>query len=309
MNSTELKTLQSNKSQKLRNRIKKLAKEGKKLNISTPMLLPPPPPDLRTREEKIRDKAIEKKKAEEEAEKLIQEGRDSIFNLSFDKQDWEHAWNLEEYEKDRIERYENEFPRDESYEGVAQWCICYKCRPDWHSQPGGVIYIAKEESRQQFESYKMFKEDSEREKKRLKLKEQKLNQMKIEKRRLKEQEKQKKKEEDEKKRKLELDKKLKEQLPLQGHSGSAAEMEYRKFMIEQKDLEKIKIYETKGWKKNISKRTGRIYWSNSKTNENKWDHEMNIKYDEWMEFYSYTNEKSYWYNHKTKERTWVDPNS
>ena len=36
---------------------------------------------------------------------------------------------------------------------------------------------------------------------------------------------------------------------------------------------------------------------------------MNIKYDEWMEFYSYTNEKSYWYNHKTKERTWVDPNS
>ena len=34
--------------------------------------------------------------------------------------------------------------RDESYEGVAQWCICYKCRPDWHSQPGGVIYISKE---------------------------------------------------------------------------------------------------------------------------------------------------------------------
>ena len=181
MNSTESKTSRNNKSQRLRNRIKQLKKEGKKLNISTPMLLPPPPPDLRTREEKIRDKAIEKKKAEEDAEKLIQEGRDLIFNLSCDKQDWEHAWNLEEYEKGRIERYENEYPRDESYEGVAQWCICYKCRPDWHSQPGGVIYIAKEESRQQFESYKMFKEDSEREKKRLKLKEQKLNQMKIEK--------------------------------------------------------------------------------------------------------------------------------
>ena len=185
MNSTELKTIQSNKSQRLKNRIKQLKKEGKKLNISTPMLLPPPPPDLRTREEKLRDREIEKKKADDDAEKLIQEGIDSIFNLSFEKQNWEHAWNLEEYEKDRIERYENEFPRDESYEGVAQWCICYKCRPKWHSQPGGVIYIAKEESRQQFESYKMFKEDSEREKKRLKLKEQKLNQMKIEKRRLK----------------------------------------------------------------------------------------------------------------------------
>jgi hypothetical protein len=192
-----------NKNVRLRNRIRKLAKEGKKLHISTPMLLPPPPPDLRTREEKIRDKAIEKKKAEEEAEKLIKEGRDSIFNLSFDKQDWEHMWNLEEYEKGRIERYENEFPRDESYEGVAQWCICYKCRPKWHSQPGGVIYIAKEESRQQAESYKMFKEDSEREKKRLKLKEENIIKRKMEKRRIKEEEKQKKKEEEDLKRKNE----------------------------------------------------------------------------------------------------------
>ena len=44
---------------------------------------------------------------------IIQEGIDGMFNMSFENQQWEHMWNLEEYEKNRIQRYENEFPCDD----------------------------------------------------------------------------------------------------------------------------------------------------------------------------------------------------
>ena len=45
------------------------------------------------------DKLLAKKKEEEDAIKLIEESKERIFNLSFDQQDWEHDWNLEEYQK------------------------------------------------------------------------------------------------------------------------------------------------------------------------------------------------------------------
>ena len=121
----------SDRRARLISRLKNRAKDGKTIfnNITIPQ-----PVDNRTPQQKRIDREIAKKKEEEDAIKLIEENKEKIFNLSFEKQDWEHEWNLEEYQKDRIWRYEDEYPRDESYEGVAQWCICYKCRPEWHSQ-------------------------------------------------------------------------------------------------------------------------------------------------------------------------------
>lgn len=249
--------------------------------------------DERTLEQKRIDIKLEKKKKEEEALKLIEESKERIFNLSFDQQDWEHEWNLEEYQKDRIERYENEYPCDESYEGVAQWCICYKCRPEWHSQPGGVIFKDREKNREQMETYKMGKEDSEREIKRLKLKKEDEYKRKMERRRIKQEKIAKEKKEKEEKEKEEKKQKMIEQ-----------EKEYRIIMIKEKDKERDNIYESKGWKKKISKKFGKIYWTNSE-NQSIWEKDMLIEYDEWIEFYSYKYSKAYWYNHRTKEKSWL----
>jgi len=284
------------KKKKLLSRLIKSRKNGELKNfiIKSPNLIPPVP-DLRTSSDKKRDFEIQKKKEEDDAKVLIQEGRDRMFNMSFENQQWEHMWNLEEYEKNRIERYENEFPYDESYEGVAQWCICYKCRPEWHSECGGSIYKAKEENKEFWENRKMNKEDSERERKRLKLKEQDLNNRKLAKRTAKEQKKKIEKEENEKMEK----EKLKKNFELQ-------EMEYRKFLIKEKDQEREQLIKDQGWKKHISKKTNKVYWV--KMQESKWDKEINVQYDEWLEFYSYNHDKQYWYNHKTKEKSWVRPN-
>ena len=272
-------------------RLRRKKKDGEYLKPH--FIVPPkPPPDLRTPEEKKRDKLLAKKKEEEDAIKLIEESKERIFNLSFDQQDWEHDWNLEEYQKNRIERYDNEYPCDESYQGVAQWCICYKCRPEWHSQPGGVIYKSREENRERNESFRMAKEDSEREIKRLKLKKEEENRRRMDRRRIKQEIIAREKREKEEKEKEELKKKMIEQ-----------EKEYRIIMIKEKDKERDKIYESNGWKKNISKKNGKVYWTNSE-NKSKWDKDMNIEYDQWIEFYSYNYSKPYWYNHKTKEKSW-----
>ena len=151
------------KKKKLLERIRKAQKNGG-LIFRPPL---PLPPDLRTPEEKKRDKQLQIIKEKKEALELIQEGIDRMFTMSLDKQQWEHDWNVEEYENNRIEMYENEFPCDESYDGVAQWCICYKCRPDWHSQPGGSLYKMREQNKETWEQFRMEKEDSEREKIRL----------------------------------------------------------------------------------------------------------------------------------------------
>ena len=272
------------------NKLRNLRKNGAKLSYHQPM---PIPPDTRTPEQKRIDKENKKKKEEEDALKLIEENKEKVFNLTFEQQDWEHEWNLEEYQKDRIERYENEYPRDESYQGVAQWCICYKCRPNWHSQPGGVIYKNKEENRENWELFKMQKEDSDREKKRLKLKQQEIQKRKIERQKAKREKLENEKKEKERKEKEEQQMKMIEQ-----------EKEYRILMIKEKDKERDNIYEGKGWKKKISKKSGKIYWLHKDTNESKWDNKMNIEYDEWIEFYSYNYNKPYWYNHKTKEKVW-----
>lgn len=276
-------------------RLRKMRKNGEypRPHFSFP---PKPPPDLRTPEEKKRDRILAKKKEEEDAKLLIEESKQRIFNLSFDQQDWEHEWNLEEYQKDRIHRYENEYPCDESYEGVAQWCICYKCRPKWHSQPGGVIYKSREENREQMENFRMAKEDSEREIKRLKLKKEDEYKRKMERRRIKQEKIAKEKKEKEEKEREEIKKKMIEQ-----------EKEYRIIMIKEKDKERDNIYESKGWKKKISKKCGKIYWINSE-NQSIWEKDMNIEYDEWIEFYSYNYNKPYWYNHKTNEKVWERQN-
>lgn len=274
-------------------KLKNLRKNGAKLSYHQPL---PIPPDTRTPEQKRIDKENEKRKREEEALKLIEENKEKVFSLTFEQQDWEHEWNLEEYQKDRIERYENEYPRDESYEGVAQWCICYKCRPEWHSQPGGVIYLSKERNRENWELFKMQKEDSDREKKRLKLKHQEIQKRKIEKQKAKREKLENEKKEKERKEKEEQDKKMKEQ-----------EKEYNLLLIKEKDEERDKIYESKGWQKNISRKSGKIYWINKNTKESKWDKDMDIEYNVWIEFYSTTNHKFYWYNHKTHEKVWEQP--
>jgi len=250
-------------------------RKNNNFKIKTPKLIPPIPV------------------VKEDPNIIIQEGRDRMFSMSFENQQWEHMWNLEEYEKNRIEWYENEFPCDESYEGVAQWCICYKCRPKWHSKPGGSIYNAKEKSKEFWENYKMNKEDSEREKKRLKLKEKILANKKLARRNAKEEKKRLEKEEIERKKTEELKKNFELQ-----------EMEYRKFLIKEKDMEREKLIKEQGWKKYFSKEN-KIYWN--KLNETKWDSEINIKYNEWLEFYSYKHDKQFWYNHKTKEKTWNNP--
>ena len=282
----------SSVNRRLINKIKILKKNGGKLNYHQNIDIPP---DIRTPEQKRIDKEKERKKKEEESLKLIEENKEKVFNLSFEQQDWEHEWNLEEYQKDRIQRYENEYPRDESYEGVAQWCICYKCRPEWHSQPGGVIYISKERNKENWEIFKMQKEDSDREKKRLKLKQQEIQKKKIEKQKAKKEKLENDKKEKERKEKEENQKKMIEQ-----------EKEFRIFLIKEKDKERDKIYEDKGWKKNISKNSGNIYWTNS--NQSILEKDMNIEYDEWIEFYSNSYNKPYWYNHKTKEKSWSKPN-
>ena len=269
-------------------KLRNLRKNGAKLSYHQSI-----PPDTRTPEQKRIDKEDKKKKEEGDALKLIEENKEKVFNLSFEQQDWEHEWNLEEYQKDRIERYENEYPRDESYQGVAQWCICYKCRPNWHSQPGGVIYKSKEENRENRELFKMQKEDSDREKKRLKLKQQEIQKRKIERQKAKREKLENEKKEKERKEKEEQQMKIIER-----------EKEHRILMIKEKDKERDNIYEGKGWKKKISKKCGKIYWLHKDTNESKWDNEMNIEYDEWIEFYSYNYNKPYWYNHKTKEKVW-----
>ena len=64
------------------------------------------------------------------------------------------------------------------------------------------------------------------------------------------------------------------------------EKEYRIVMIKEKDKELDNIYESKGWKKKISKKYGKIYWTNSE-NQSIWEKDMLIEYDEWIEFYSY----------------------
>ena len=280
----------SSVNRKMISRLKNLRKNGDKLSYHQPM---PIPPDTRTPEQKRIDKENKKKKEEEDALKLIEENKEKVFNLTFEQQDWEHEWNLEEYQKDRIERYENEYPRDESYQGVAQWCICYKCRPNWHSQPGGVIYKSIEENRENRELFKMQKEDSDREKKRLKLKQQEIQKRKIERQKAKREKLENEKKEKERKEKEEQQMKMIEQ-----------EKEHRILMIKEKDKERDNIYEGKGWKKKISKKCGKIYWLHKDTNESKWDNEMNIEYDEWIEFYSYNYNKPYWYNHKTNEKVW-----
>ena len=120
------------KKKKILSRLRKSRKNGELNNfiIKSPNLIPPAP-DLRTSLEKKKDFEIQKKKEEDDAKALIQEGRDRIFNMSFENQQWEHMWNLEEYEKNRIERYENEFPYDESYEGVAHQGFLLKRLLDW----------------------------------------------------------------------------------------------------------------------------------------------------------------------------------
>ena len=262
----------SDRRARLISRLKNRAKDGKTIfnNITIPQ-----PVDNRTPQQKRIDREIAKKKEEEDAIKLIEENKEKIFNLSFEKQDWEHEWNLEEYQKDRIWRYEDEYPRDESYEGVAQWCICYKCRPEWHSQPGGVIYINRERNKEQWEIYRMNKEDSERERQRLKKKANDAYRKKLERRRVKKEAEEKARKEKEEKEKEELHKKLDEQ-----------EKEYRKFLIEEKDKERENIIESKGWSKKVSKSNNKIYWYNSKTKEKIWDKDMNVDYNVWLEFYS-----------------------
>jgi len=239
---------------------------GRPLSVTPPLTLHVS--DSRTCIEDMRIKEDEKKQ-------LIQEGRYRMFNMSLKKQDCEHEWNLEEYEKNCIEKYENEYPCDESYEGVAQWCICYKCRPIWHSQAGGVIYKAKEENNNFLDLHNMIREDSKRERKRLKTLKQEQDK--------------------EKERKKEF----KQNMKLQ-------EMEYRGFLIKQKNKERETIIKESGWKQNISKKSGKIYWFNSR--ESKWDNEIDVKYDHWLEFYCYKYDKQFWYSHKTKEKTWNNPN-
>ena len=254
--------------------------------------IPPPPPDLRSPDEKRRDKEIQRIKKEKEAQELIQEGIDDMFTMSLDKQQWAHDWNVEEYENNRIEMYENEFPCDESYDGVAQWCICYKCRPDWHSQPGGSLYKMREQNKETWEQFRMEKEDSEREKIRLRLKEKAIRDRKIARRKAKEEAKLKEEEDKKRERREELKKQMEEQ-----------EMEYRKFLIKSKDDERDQLIKKQGWKQRKSK-TGKFYWVNK--TESQWN--IDVDYNPWLEFYSYKHDKQFWYNHKTKESVWINPN-
>ena len=101
--------------------------------------------------------------------------------------------------------------------------------------------------------------------------------------------------------KEEIERKKKEELK---KNFELQEMEYRKFLIKEKDIEREKLIKEQGWKKYFSK-GNKIYWN--KLNETKWDSEINIKYNEWLEFYSYKHDKQFWYNHKTKEKTWNNP--
>ena len=256
----------------------------------------PPPPDVRTFAEKKKDRELQNIEDEKKAKELIEEGRDRMFNMSFEKQQMEHEWNVEEYEKGRIESYENEFPYNELYEGVAQWCICYKCRPDFHSQPGGVIYLANEKKKAFSEHHKMFREDSSREKKRIKLEEIEVRAKKIARRQLREDKKRKEKEEEEKIKKEEFHKKM-----------QLEEMNYRAYLIKEKTEERDKLLVSQGWKKGISTSIGKTFWSNGV--KSLWENDIHVEYDEWLEFYSHKNNKPFWYNHRTKSRTWCNPKS
>ena len=84
------------------------------------------------------------------------------------------------------------------------------------------------------------------------------------------------------------------------------EVKYRIFLIINKDKERLEMILCYGWIKKISKKTNKIYWI--KNNESIWDDEIYVKYNPWLEFYSYYYDKQFWHHHITKENTWNNPN-
>ena len=255
-------------------------------------------PPEKTEKEKREERRLAKIKEEEEAKKRIEDHKNEIFTMSFEKQRSEHEWNLEEFEKGRFYNLECDLEWDESRDGqgVSEYCICYQCRPEWHSLPGGSIWLSKERNKEYWENIRMGKEEGEREKNRLKQKEIDKNERRRKKAQLRQE--QKRKEEEEKKLK---EKKEYEERMLKIHE------EYNDMILDDARQKRIQNIQNDGWVKYMSKTHNQIYWVNNDTKDKVWDIKMNNKYDIWCELDSYDNMETYWINAHNGKKSDSDP--